>query len=398
MQVANSITAERQTANNGILYMLDDPRDVGRYRVMSPAELKRERAVYDDAAATVQRRGGVIATSKRKDKVGPPVGEKIIGPPVGQKARQAQKRAWDEKIKEKKATNPVTATSVVGPISGSSNRSTVGYSMSKPPGSQLVSAYQSMSVSRPVEADRLAASGLNNSELETLKYKYAQNLSVIEQLAAEKEEMARTINALKSGKGMPQETFDGDRAESLTGSDMSLPKYTEEPEGDKFAWKPQQASHRLSAAEASHLFEISPNRERGRTYLRSSNARSTSGSRDPRDRSGFGGTPGSPAGFVRSRSFDAPRRSSSVPRSKANGSTGISYELQADYDRCVLCPDISHYVRISAANHCLMPKRYLQKKRNLQENERRAAQEKEMYEEEQRQRFLRVRHPLYAQD
>ena len=46
---------------------------------------------------------------------------------------------------------------------------------------------------------------------------------------------------------------------------------------------------------------------------------------------------------------------------------------------------------------CGMIDRYLQKKRDIKENERKAAQEKEIYEAEQRRRFARVcrQKPVY---
>lgn len=322
--------------------MLEDPRDIGKYRTLSPAELKREKAVYAEVAAVVQRRSN-SATQERR-------GVKIAAP-AEQRTRQIQQRAWDDKIKDQRLATIEKKNIPIGSRPETSSPTTVGYSVvrarSNSPGSQ--------GLPRPGSAPpgnrRMTSSSDRSSdepEMETLKQKYVQNLGVIERLASEKKELERTIVALISEKPAPQDlsskiaNIQNNREDKTMNDEQMIsdnelllpppPEYTNDPDEDRYAWKPKVGTQRLSAAEASEMFDTSPRRARGRSSaLRSSTAQLTPGSRGPRDRVGFGGAPGSPSGFVRSRSFDGPRRSNSAPRNKSSG--GISYELQADYDR-----------------------------------------------------------------
>lgn len=320
--------------------MLDDSRDIGKYRVMSQADLKKEKIVYEEVAATVQKRSSKVSTEKRNIQV---------GPPVGQRARQIQYRKWDNKMREKRAAAAESRSAV-------STKASTGYSVSRtastgnrpgsaPPGGRRQTPAPAAHSSRgaPRHAPRPASSTVDDSELETLKYKYAQNLGVIERLAAEKEEMARTLEMIQTGRIDPTSTANSGAA-SAEASQHSIhsedydnippPMYTEEPDEERYAWKAKSASGRLSAAEASQLFDTSRSTTRGRSStVQSQTPRSRSPNIDPRHLRGFGGAPGSPDGFVRSKSFDGPRRARSAPRTRLSGGAGLSFELQADYDR-----------------------------------------------------------------
>ena len=162
-------------------------------------------------------------------------------------------------------------------------------------------------------------------------------MDVIDRLASEKEEMMRTIQALQSNQTDEMLTSSVASRHNVNPNEpeqMPPPKYSKEIDTEEYTWNPKsKETDKLSASEASRIFSSSPSRSRGRTMTRGGISRSASGSRDPRDLRGFGGSPGSPAGIIRSKSFDGPRRANSAPRVRTSGGMGISYELQADYDR-----------------------------------------------------------------
>jgi hypothetical protein len=348
--------------------MLDDPRDIGKYRVMSQAELNREKDIYNEVADTVRKRGSSAHKERRRTVQ--------VGPPAGKRARAVQNRAWDDKIKAQREAAAAAAEARIPSHSSASAGYTVdrgptasgGRPGSAPPARRRpdnATGTGTGNVSmRTSQQGNTRRSTREDPDMETLKYKYVQNLDVIEKLAAEKEEMERTIQMLQSGQKLPDDKHgarrdtgyesadrradldidydrDRDRDRDRDTAEVGPPTYTEEPDETRYAWKPQQGkgTERLSAAEASRLFDRSsggsPARARGRSPSRSTSF-ARSGSRDSRDLNGFGGRPDSPGGVTRSKSFDGPKRSTSAPRTRAAAGVGISYELQADYDRCGL--------------------------------------------------------------
>lgn len=333
-QVASTVIAHRQD-DNGILYMLEDPKNLGKYRVMSDAELRREKTIIREVAATITKRSGNVIKEKRRMK---------IGPPVGKRARQAQQREWNDKIEQQRDAAKISENVPIPrrTVEGSNGHAATRVSLrsgSAPPASRRSSG-------RPASVP--------DSAVETLKIKYAQNLNVMEQLMEEKKEIERTLRALQQEQqqqpvdpgGLSQRLSDRSSQDDANDFDRKVydeddviepPQYAEDPDPEMYAWKPKRESDKLSAVEASLLFERksrgSPERGRGRTQDRNQQSKSNSASGEGTWNFSTKKSSGEERGvYVRSRSFDGPRRSHSAPRARSS-EAGISMELQADYDR-----------------------------------------------------------------
>jgi hypothetical protein len=277
--------------------MLEDPRNLGKFKVLNEDDLRKEKVIAEEVAATVLKRSSI-----KPPKPSRPV---VIGPPRGATERRIQKRAWDKQFEEKKRSGTA--------MTGSARPS------SAPPASRLAAQHTNRFRSKKGDSEAVP--------VDELKEKYALNLSVIEKLLQEKEEMEKTLIAYQTGAVKFDHGVNDD--DELAAPPEYSPADSPPP--------PAAASNKITAAEAADLFfggsRSPPKEARGRSVRPRgvspgghSRRRSSSGPRLDAD--------GKP--LLRSQSYDGRRRSTSAHsrvRASGSGGGGLSMELQADYDR-----------------------------------------------------------------
>lgn len=312
---------------NGILYALEDPRGISKYRISEDPAPRPRPATTTGAGAhprpTARASPNLRPTSCINDstrdrqhagsknesfganglKSNPPERKShaagiVVGPPKNSTPRLSAQR---------------NSISIDSPSNKANKDEDIADSYE---GDALFSGPStSSSVPRSRGEPELEVEALSKEEILKLKKKYEDSLKIIDKIIHNPAEASiREVNKL-----------------------LHPPGYSEEVQ--------PRAKSKLSAAEAAELFA----------------RRSSSPSLSPsRGRHGARSGPN----VLRSQSFDGKRKPSPARTSVTKG--GLSLELQADYDR------------------------YIQRKKQLIENEKRGEEEKKRYIEEQERRFAKV--------
>jgi len=161
-RVASTYIPKKTRGSDGVLYALNREEDRGKYRTLSEEEIMEEIRISREMSTSLKIMSGKLDSSGRSRK---PNSGKFIPPTMGTntKQRKIEKRAWDKHIAAKRTQ---TATSI-----SMGNNSTTN--STQPSEERLMKAVNDM------------------------QEKYTQNLSVIETLLAEREQMERRVRSLE---------------------------------------------------------------------------------------------------------------------------------------------------------------------------------------------------------
>lgn len=339
IQIANTSTFKEEFEENGILYALEDPRVISKYRISSddPVPPPRPSSAPRSAAAAASGRGSVAGASARPSSA--------AGPNL--RPSSAITHAVLQQQSPARSSRDSHVATGVSKANAASTKACAGIMVGPPKNSMLRSSFQRQSLSidspsrsqrdediadaddallsgaapaasryrRPEAGPKLEVESLSKEEILQLKKKYEDSLKIIDKIIQKPAEA--TVRDVEKV--------------------IHPPGYSDEVRGS--------TRGKLSAAEAAEVF------------ARRSPSPSLSPSRGRRD------ARASP-NVLRSQSFDSKRKASPARTSVTKG--GLSLELQADYDR------------------------YLQRKKQLLESEKKGEEEKQRYIEEQQRRFARV--------